>query len=496
MANNMQGGMFGGKKGLAVPATPSAQDEITRLYRAQLGRDPDQAGLDWWTQQANSGAVTLDAIRQNFQTVRAEGTDPLRGSPPPANMTYGEARNQAALMDNLDAAGKENWARSHMGSPVAPPPPPPVAYAPPPPPSAAQATPQATALPRPGSENNWNLPQTGQTLQQMRDFTAGLAAKGVDITAPDFYKNPEWQAYMAADREALAPVFAAQQRQYEDQGFVGPSNWRDTDPYNPQTPGGQSQQPSPQQPSPQRPMQPQQPMQPSSFQQPDPVRPVRYDLDFTGLGDPNIERQRVEDAIYARMNPQLDRGRAALETRLANQGITQGSEAYRTAIDENNRAANDARIAAILSGGQEQSRLFGLGLNQAQFQNQGQNQEFSQGLANAQLNNATSAQAFNQALAEAQFQNQANQAAISQALMERQIPLNEIIALMSGSQVQPPNFVNTAQTPVQGTDISGNIYANYQGAVNQYNQRIAQQNAMLGGLFGLGGTLGGAYLLR
>lgn len=426
MANNMQGGMFG---------------SISDLYRKNLGREPDQAGLDWWTQQANSGAVTLADIERNFQGVAASGTDPLRPQGLLAPATQ----------------------------PVA---------------SPAPAT-QSTPLPRPGSENNWNLPQTGQTLQQMQDFVGGLASRGVDIYAPDFYKNPEWQSYMAADREALAPVFAAQQRQYEDQGFVGPSNWRDTDPYNPQTPGGQSQQPSPQQ-----------PMQPSSFQQPDPVRPVRYDLDFTGLGDPNIERQRVEDAIYARMNPQLDRGRAALETRLANQGITQGSEAYRTAIDENNRAANDARIAAILSGGQEQSRLFGLGLNQAQFQNQGQNQEFSQGLANAQLNNATSAQAFNQALAEAQFQNQANQAAISQALMERQIPLNEIIALMSGSQVQPPNFVNTAQTPVQGTDISGNIYANYQGAVNQYNQRIAQQNAMLGGLFGLGGTLGGAYLLR
>lgn len=491
MANNMQGGMFG---------------SISDLYRKTLNREPDQAGLDWWTQQANSGAVTLADIERNFQNVAQAGSDPLKpqgllaAPSTPGGMDYTQARNAAAQNPELRTiTEREDWAqlaanRSRLGNDI------PLpqnqwadfsALA-----SARAATPQATALPRPGSENNWNLPQTGQTLQQMQDFVGGLASRGVDIYAPDFYKNPEWQSYMAADREALAPVFAAQQRQYEDQGFVGPSNWRDTDPYNPQTPGGQSQQPSPQQPSPQRPMQPQQPMQPSSFQQPDPVRPVRYDLDFTGLGDPNIERQRVEDAIYARMNPQLDRGRAALETRLANQGITQGSEAYRTAIDENNRAANDARIAAILSGGQEQSRLFGLGLNQAQFQNQGQNQEFSQGLANAQLNNATSAQAFNQALAEAQFQNQANQAAISQALMERQIPLNEIIALMSGSQVQPPNFVNTAQTPVQGTDISGNIYANYQGAMNQYNQQVANRNAMMGGLFGLAGTLGGAYLLR
>lgn len=62
----------------------TAQD-IQGLY-GLLGRAPDQAGLDYWTKQANSG-MSMDAIRQSFQNVASAGTDPLKPANPliPAN---------------------------------------------------------------------------------------------------------------------------------------------------------------------------------------------------------------------------------------------------------------------------------------------------------------------------------------------------------------------------------------------------------------------------
>ena len=74
---------------------------------------------------------------------------------------------------------------------------------------------------------------------------------------------------------------------------------------------------------------------------------------------------------------------------------------------------------------------------------------------------------------------------LNTALTERNQPLNEIGALMSGGQVQMPQFQQTPTASVQGTDIAGMIY-------NNYNQQMQQQNAMMGGLAGLGGAaLGG-----
>lgn len=63
-------------------------------------------------------------------------------------------------------------------------------------------------------------------------------------------------------------------------------------------------------------------------------------------------------------------------------------------------------------------------------------------------------------------------------LAERNQPINEISALLGGSQVQNPNFVSTPQTQVGGV--------NYAGLVGQ--QYAAEQQAagaQMGGLFGL-----------
>jgi hypothetical protein len=74
------------------------------------------------------------------------------------------------------------------------------------------------------------------------------------------------------------------------------------------------------------------------------------------------------------------------------------------------------------------------------------------------------------------------------ALAERNQPINEITALMSGSQVSNPAFQNTPSPGVAPTDVIGA----QQQSLNQSNlgwqAQIAQQQALMSGLFGLGGA--------
>ncbi len=71
--------------------------------------------------------------------------------------------------------------------------------------------------------------------------------------------------------------------------------------------------------------------------------------------------------------------------------------------------------------------------------------------------------------------------AFQEALATRAQPINELSALLSGSQVGMPQFAATPQTGVGGVD--------YTGLVNQQFQAQTQQaNALNGGLFGLLGA--------
>lgn len=82
--------------------------------------------------------------------------------------------------------------------------------------------------------------------------------------------------------------------------------------------------------------------------------------------------------------------------------------------------------------------------------------------------------------------------AANSALTERNQPINEISALLSGSQVTQPQFVNTPNTGVAPTDYTGIVNNNYAQQMSAYNQQQAQGNGMMSGLFGLGSAaLGG-----
>jgi hypothetical protein len=79
-----------------------------------------------------------------------------------------------------------------------------------------------------------------------------------------------------------------------------------------------------------------------------------------------------------------------------------------------------------------------------------------------------------------------NQQAFQQAVTTRNQPINEITALMSGSQVSNPTFGATPQTTIPTTDTAGIINANFNQQQAQYQTQLQQQNALMGGLFGLG----------
>jgi hypothetical protein len=247
---------------------------------------------------------------------------------------------------------------------------------------------------------------------------------------------------------------------------------------------------------------------------------LRYDFQSDlGPQDWSQDRQRVEEAIYSRLNPQLQRDRDQLDSRLINQGFTSGSEGYNQGMDEFNRQANDARMQAILAGGQEQSRLFGLDLQQGQFYNQGlaaqnqaqqqdfdqaaargqfynqsQNQDFSQLLAQQQAYNAAQNQYFNQNQAQAAFNNQAYAQQLQTDLALRNQPLNETSALMSGGQVQLPNFTGYNPGQVANTPVGDYYMQNAQIAAQNYQAQLGYRAQQQAGLYGGIGSILGAGL--
>lgn len=142
-------------------------------------------------------------------------------------------------------------------------------------------------------------------------------------------------------------------------------------------------------------------------------------------------------AIEARMEPQFQRDENALRTRLANQGIMPGSEAYNNELDTFNRGRNDARSQASLQG---------IGLDTQARQQGFQEQSYLRGL-----------------------------------------PMNELNALRTGSQVTGPQFNGIPQT--QGANYLGAAQLQGNDNLAGFNAGQTSQNNMLGGLFSLAGQM-------
>ena len=106
----------------------------------------------------------------------------------------------------------------------------------------------------------------------------------------------------------------------------------------------------------------------------------------------DASRQRVEEALMSRLNPTLDTDTAALRSRLLNSGIEVGTDAYNREMILDNQKRNDARMQAVLAGGQEEDRQTKLlmGLNDQQFAQALATGKFGQDADITMANNATS----------------------------------------------------------------------------------------------------------
>jgi hypothetical protein len=153
---------------------------------------------------------------------------------------------------------------------------------------------------------------------------------------------------------------------------------------------------------------------------------------------------------------------------------------------------------------QAQQQQFGQNQAQAEFGNDAQAQQYQQALADAQLantsnqqmyqnqntaaaaNNALKDQTFNSQQAQINAQNQARANWLNEQYAQRSQPLNEIIGLLGGAQVQNPNFVPTQGQSIPTVDYAGLVQQNYANQMGAYNSQMAQQQSLLGGLFGLG----------
>lgn len=165
--------------------------------------------------------------------------------------------------------------------------------------------------------------------------------------------------------------------------------------------------------------------------------------------DFNTASQQAQDAYYKNqtqfLDPQFAQGQEQLDAKLANQGITMGSEAYNN--DQNNfarqkqSAYDTAQQNAILQGPQNAQQLFSLS---------------------------------------------------SAAQMQ---PLNAFNALRSQSQATLPTFGQANQVAAAPTNTAAITQQAYQNSLNPYNAQIAANNQTTGGLFGLGGSLGAAAIM-
>lgn len=179
------------------------------------------------------------------------------------------------------------------------------------------------------------------------------------------------------------------------------------------------------------------------------------DLEF----DPSQLRKRAEDASYnratSRLDPRFEEGGQSLEIKLRNQGLSPGDEQYDAQMANFDRNKEDAYSNA-------------------------QNIAVQQG-------RGESAQDFSQQKTSTDYTNQLRQNQIKEEMQKRGFSLNEMNAIMSGQQVNAPEFqqFNQAQrTP--GTDYSG-------AAMNQNNFDQMQHQAGMGGLMDLANTGISAY---
>lgn len=165
-----------------------------------------------------------------------------------------------------------------------------------------------------------------------------------------------------------------------------------------------------------------------------------------GIGDDPTgggQWAKYSDLMMSRLNPDLDQQQAALDTKLANMGLTAGSEGWSTQQQQFGKQRNDANVAAQLAGA-------------------------NLALQGAQLNNTT------------------RQQAISERADLRDLPLKELQQIRSMAGLTNPTFSQPGmQQLTAGADLSGAGQSQYGAAMNAVNAQNQQAANTTGAGIGL-----------
>jgi len=278
----------------------------------------------------------------------------------------------------------------------------------------------------------------------------------------------------------------------------------------------------------------------------------RYnDMDTSGMqtvGGAEQQRNRAESALYdrstSRLDPQFAEEANNMEIKLRNRGLSEGDAAFDSAMDTFNRKKTDAyqtaRNEAIMGGGQEASRSFGMdmanrqnqfgeGISMSQDRQSGMGQQYSQemgrrgqmyneamgssqnqmaqqgqifgqdsALRNQFMNErnmmsesarAGQRQQYDQQMQSSNYQNSLRQMQISEEMQRRNQPLNEMNALMTGQQVSSPTFQGYSQAGrAAPTDYTGAAALEYNSALNSGNSNNMLMQGLMGGVSSMYGA--------
>tara|TARA_R110002126_G_scaffold39126_1_gene116333 strand:- start:69 stop:1229 length:1161 start_codon:yes stop_codon:yes gene_type:complete len=224
--------------------------------------------------------------------------------------------------------------------------------------------------------------------------------------------------------------------------------------------------------------------------------PLQYSIDTSGAAAMPINAgTTAQELILQRLNPTLEAGDVSFRQQLANQGLAPGTEAYDKAFRNREMSKNDLYSQAALQGinldmaarNQSINELLGLGTfgNQAQLAGAGlyntaMGQNYGQGMQ-------TQGTQFSQGLNKAQFQNTAQQQQLAQDLALRAQPINEVIGLMGGSQIQLPQFQGYQGTSVAPAPTFAGTQAQGQADMQRYGIQQSGANAGIQGITSLAG---------
>lgn len=209
------------------------------------------------------------------------------------------------------------------------------------------------------------------------------------------------------------------------------------------------------------------------------------------------ERKRIEDAMYERamalQRKDFENQQDQMNTMLVERGIPMASEIdsqmRENFTDRQNEAQQRAAMDAIMAGGTEMQRMFGMNAQQRAQQLGEQQAVFNSLMAQRQNQmGEMQAQASEQSRLAALMQAIRGQG-INEYLQQRYEPMNLISSYLQGSPALPTSgFMGSPNYQMSAPNFMGAAQQNYANQMGQYNQ---QQANLWGGLGSIGSALAG-----